>query len=150
MAASHVPQGTEVAWTSNPPSSGPHYPTFEPWAQAYPLVVARGNYLHNEEHGGVILLYNCAGDCADVSGGLTEIGMALPQDPLCAAPVNAKWIVTRDPLLPAGIVVAAAAWGWTYKATCLDPTSLGAFITSRYAQGGSDRTNCTIGTDDGT
>lgn len=141
-ASAHVPQNTEVAWRSNPPSSGAHYPTFESWAIAYPIVVPRGNYLHNEEHGGVVLLYNCDDDCTELADSLATIGHALPQDPLCAPPVNARWIASKDPLLPPGVAVAAAAWGWTYKASCLDPETLGAFISFRYAQGGSDRENC--------
>ena len=144
-AASHVPQGTDVKWASNPPSSGAHYPTHVDWALTYPVEVARGNYLHNEEHGGVVLIYNCpGGGCADVVAGLTAVGTALPQDPDCATDhINARWLVTPDHLLPDGVQVAAAAWGWTYKASCLDPVSLNAFIAARYAQGGSDKHNCT-------
>lgn len=141
--ASHVAQSTVVDWASNPPSSGAHYPTHAGWATAYPIVVERGNYLHNEEHGGVALLYNCPDGCQDVVDGLTAIGTALPQDPRCQAPINARWLVTSDPLLPADVTVAAAAWGWTYKASCVDPDTLGAFITAHYAMGGADRTNCT-------
>ena len=29
--------------------------------------------------------------------------------------------------------VAAAAWQWTYKASCVDAASLGAFIDAHYA-----------------
>ena len=145
LAASHVPQGSEVSWNSNPPSSGPHYPTLETWALAYPIVIPRGNYLHNEEHGGVVLLYNCPDGCAEIVDGLQAIGTALPHDPLCPATMNARWLMTRDPLLPDGIKVAASAWGWTYTAECLDEATLSAFISARYAQGGSDRDNCTDG-----
>ncbi len=142
-AASHVDQGTAITWASNPPSSGVHYPTHAAWAMAYPIVVERGNYLHNEEHGGIALLYNCPNGCPDVVAGLTAIGTALPQDPACTAEgVNAKWLVTSDPYLPAGVQVAAAAWGWTFKATCLDADRLSAFVTARYSMGGPDRTNC--------
>jgi hypothetical protein len=143
-AASHVPQGTVVEWASNPPSSGAHYPTHAAWALTYPIIVERGNYLHNEEHGGIALLYNCAdAGCQDTIDNLTAIGQALPQDPACVSVgVNAKWLVTRDPELPAGTSVAAAAWGWTFTATCVDDARLNAFITARYSNGGPDRTNC--------
>lgn len=147
--ASHVPQGTPLTFSSNPPSSGAHYPQPVDWALEYPIVIDRGNYLHNEEHGGIVMLYDCPnGGCQDVADGLAAIGQALPQDPQCdglnngLTAVNARWLVTSDPLLPDGVQVAAAAWGWTYKADCLDPITLGEFIREHYAQGGSDRTNC--------
>lgn len=147
--ASHVPQDSEIAFASNPPSSGAHYPTFTDWAVDYPVRIPRGNYLHNEEHGGVVLLYNCPdGGCADVEDSLASLGRALPQDPRCegqingGGAVNARWIVTPDPELPEGVQVAAATWGWTYKASCFDAETLGSFITDHYAQGGGDRTNC--------
>ena len=148
QAASHVPQGTVIDFSSNPPTSGAHYPTAADWALEYPITVMRGNYLHNEEHGGVVLLYSCPSGCQDIADSLTAIGQALPQDPACAGetngegPVNARWLVTPDPLLPDGVQVAAAAWGWDYKADCLDPDTLGMFISARYANGGGDRTNC--------
>jgi hypothetical protein len=142
-AASHVDQGTVVQWASNPPSSGVHYPTHAAWATSYPIVVMRGNYLHNEEHGGIPLLYNCPTGCPDIVDQLTAIGTALPQDPACVTEgVNAKWLVTSDPYLPDGITVAAAAWGWTFKATCVDAERVNAFITARYSMGGPDRYNC--------
>nr|HEX4313835.1 DUF3105 domain-containing protein [Kofleriaceae bacterium] len=146
--ASHVPQGAPLTFSSNPPSSGAHYPQPADWALEYPIVIDRGNYLHNEEHGGIAMLYDCPGGCQDVADGLAAIGQALPQDPACdgldngLGPVNARWLVTADPELPDGVQVAAAAWGWTYKADCLDPITLGEFIREHYAQGGSDRTNC--------
>jgi hypothetical protein len=143
QAASHVDQGTELTWPSNPPSSGAHYPTHASWAMEYPIVIPRGNYLHNEEHGGVVLLYNCPTGCTDVADGLAAIGQALPQDPACAAEgVNAKWLVTSDPYLPGSVQVAAAAWGWTFTASCLDAGRVTAFATARYSMGGPDRTNC--------
>jgi hypothetical protein len=147
-AAGHVPQGSDLTFTSNPPSSGLHYPTLADWALEYPIAIPRGNYLHNEEHGGIVMLYNCPNGCQDVADGMTAVGQALPDDPACAGetnangPINARWLVSPDPLLPDGVQVAAAAWGWTYKADCLDPTTLNGFIANRYAQGGSDRTNC--------
>jgi len=30
--------------------------------------------------------------------------------------------------------IAASAWGHTYKADCVDPTTLGQFITAHYAK----------------
>ena len=134
----HAAQGTALSWSTNPPAEGTHYPVWAPWAQAFTEVVPRGNWLHNAEHGGVILLYRCPGDCPDVTAGLKAMGTALPQDSGCERPINARWLVTPDPLLPDGVQVAAVAWGFAYRATCLDPATLKTFIAAHYAQGPED------------
>jgi hypothetical protein len=149
LSASHVPQGTVVSWPSNPPTSGPHYPTHADWATAYPIAIERGNYLHNEEHGGVVMLYNCPQGCPDIVEKLTTYGQQLAQDPQCTPPINARWIVSPDSMLEDGVVVAAAAWGWTYKTTCFNADTLDQFFADHYATGGPDRTNCTTTQDGG-
>lgn len=133
--ANHVPVGTTVEWTSNPPAIGPHYPMWARWNRTYadpPL--ERGYWLHNLEHGGVVLLYRCEDPCPDVVQGLEAVVDAIPDDPLCAPAVRVRAIVSADPLLPAHVQVAASAWGWTYTASCLDATSLAAFVADRYAK----------------
>ncbi|HSY24462.1 MAG TPA: DUF3105 domain-containing protein, partial [Polyangiaceae bacterium] len=61
---------------------------------------------------------------------------ALPDDPLCAEEstgVRVRTVITPDPLLD--VPVAAAAWGYTYKADCVDAPSLMAFATEHYGNG---------------
>jgi len=142
LPATHVDQGTVIDWPMNPPTSGAHYIQLPAWATTYPIAVMRGNYLHNEEHGGVVMLYNCPDGCPDIVASMTSFGQALPQDPQCSAPINARWIVTPDPLLEPGVTVALAAWGWSYKAPCFDEESVQHFFNEHYAAGGPDRTNC--------
>src|SRR5258708_2170075 len=50
----HEGEGTAILWDSNPPSSGAHYPI---WAafQEYTTPVPRGYYVHDLEHGAVVL-----------------------------------------------------------------------------------------------
>jgi hypothetical protein len=142
LPPSHVAQGSVIEWPTNPPTSGAHYLEPAAWATTYPFAVMRGNYVHNEEHGGIVMLYNCPDGCADVVDSMTMFGQALPQDPQCATPVNARWIVTPDPLLDPDVRVAAAAWGWSFKADCFDETRMMNFFNEHYAAGGPDRTNC--------
>jgi hypothetical protein len=137
LPATHVPVGTDVQWNSNPPSSGPHYPV---WAafQAYTSPVPRGYYVHDLEHGAIVLLYRCdpGVDCAAVAAQLQQVSDAIPTDPLCTAAgqgVRVRTVITPDPLLD--VPVAAAAWGWTYKAACVDLPSLIDFANAHYGQG---------------
>jgi hypothetical protein len=130
----HVAVGTDITtWNSNPPSSGSHYPIWAHWFQTYTTAIPRGYYVHNLEHGGVILLYNCPGGCTDVVTQLTAAMYAAPVDPSCVIPIQSRTFVTPDPLLPAGVQVAATAWGWTYTSACLDRPSLDAFIAAHIA-----------------
>jgi hypothetical protein len=141
----HVPVGTDItSWDSNPPSSGEHYPI---WAafQEFDAAVPRGYYVHDLEHGAVDFLYNCsadggagadAGACDAMIAGLRQAAASLPDDPMCDPSVRVRYVLTPDPLLD--YPVAAAAWGWTYNAACLDLPTLEAFAKAHYAQAPED------------
>jgi len=138
VSAEHVPVGTHVNYNSNPPSSGPHYPV---WAafNVFDKPVQREFYVHDLEHGAVVLLYKCdaPSGCPEVVLALKQVSDALPDDPLCnKAPVRVRTVITPDPLLD--VPVAAAAWGWTYKAKCVDVPSLTQFAKDHYAKGPED------------
>lgn len=148
--AMHVGQPLAPAdYNSSPPSSGPHcgswgqYTTYAPSA---PLPAC--NFVHNLEHGAIALLYNCPQGCADLVAALQAVLDDPPMDPNCAAP---RLLLT--PYADMQTKVAAAAWGYTWTANCLDAAavaSLRTFIAtyigtrgdapeSRVCQGGSVR-----------
>jgi hypothetical protein len=154
LPGNHVDIGTDITtWDSNPPSSGDHYPI---WAafQEYTTPVPRGYYVHDLEHGAVVLLYNCSllgdagldpdgGDAGDAAtpcdalvAGLRQVVASMPTDPLCDPSIRVRYVLTPDPLI--AYPVAAAAWGWTYNASCLDVPTLEAFAQDHYAQGPED------------
>jgi hypothetical protein len=84
-----------------------------------------------------VLLHNCgATACPDVVAALQAASDGIPDDPLCAAAgqgVRVRTVITPDPLLD--VRVAAAAWGWTYKADCADEPTLKQFALDHYGQG---------------
>jgi hypothetical protein len=136
LPGTHVPIGTDIQWDSNPPSSGPHFPIWAAY-QAYASPVPRGYYVHDLEHGAIVFLYNC-GDagCPDVVAGLQAASDAIPDDPLCQSAgegVRVRTVVTPDPLIDAPL--AAVAWGWVYKAQCLDAPTLRDFAIQHYGNG---------------
>jgi uncharacterized protein DUF3105 len=145
LPALHVPIGSVIQWDSNPPSSGPHYPIWAAY-QAYDTPVPRGYYVHDLEHGAIVFTYNCGtAGCPDIVAALQQAADSLPDDPLCTSAgegIRVRMVITPDPLLD--VVVAAAAWGWTYKAACVDLPSLEAFAAAHYGQGPEDF--CTNGT----
>lgn len=130
----HVAIPSDVTYSSNPPSSGPHYPIWAAY-KTFATPVDRRYYVHNLEHGAVVFAYRCtdASGCPQVVAALEAAAASLPTDPLCAAPTRVRAVITPDPLLD--VAVAAAAWGWTYKAECVDAASLAAFAQSHYGQG---------------
>jgi hypothetical protein len=128
----HVTVGTALAYGSNPPSSGNHYPAWGHWG-VHDTPLARGHYVHNLEHGGVALLYKCDAACPEVVDALRALADARPQDPICSGGVRARILITADPDLAAP--VAATAWGQTYQADCVDAPSLEAFLDAHYGHG---------------
>jgi Protein of unknown function (DUF3105) len=133
----HVPPGTTIAWSSNPPATGRHYPTWAGWGRTY-ASLPRGYWMHNAEHGGVVLLGNCPQGCADEIAGLLAVVRARPTDAKCAPPVRNRLLVVADPELPSGVKIAAVAWGAYYTASCLDAAALSRFIEDRYARAPED------------
>jgi len=74
----HVDPSTSPTYKSYPPASGPHYSAQGiapvPWqtigTSSSPLV--EGQYIHNLEHGGIAILYNCptGTDCTTLKNSL--------------------------------------------------------------------------------
>jgi hypothetical protein len=135
----HIAYGKVVPYSSNPPSSGPHYPEWASYGMNDAPVDAR-YFVHNLEHGAIVLLYKCdqPDGCVDVRAALTRVVDGLPDDPLCDPSVRVRALISPDPDLEAPL--AAVAWGWTYEAACLDEASLTAFAHDHYGQG--DEANC--------
>ena len=77
MGRTHIPQDTPVPkYNSSPPTSGPHASPAR-WGD-HSVEVSELNQIHNLEHGGIIIQYNCAllpagESCAVVRGELREI-----------------------------------------------------------------------------
>jgi hypothetical protein len=144
----HLPfrSSSTSTFSSNPPSSGRHFPYWAAYTE-YSEPVDRRFYVHNLEHGGVAFLYRCeaADGCPQIVSGLREAMNAIPDDPLCTEAmegVRVRALLLPDPELD--VPVAAAAWGWTYKAECLDVPSLTQFAKEHYGQG--SECSCSDGT----
>jgi hypothetical protein len=156
--ATHVPFNTPVTYESNPPASGSHWPSPATWGVYVDPPIPREQYVHNLEHGGIVLAWNCPGagtwdmgggsddagssgdggtytnPCPEISAALKELREELKPD---------KWgvirvLVTRDPLLPPGVKVAAIAWDWLWTGDTVDKTVLRCFRDARYGKGPED------------
>lgn len=58
LGRKHLPDGTKVAYNSNPPTSGDH---FAEWTKTgvYSSPISDGHLVHSLEHGYIVVSYNC-------------------------------------------------------------------------------------------
>jgi hypothetical protein len=142
----HEPVCTVIDYVSNPPSSGNHWPV---WAafKSYDKPVPREMYVHDLEHGAVVMLFNCGTACPDVVAALEKTRSDFGIDPLCvmtdSAGPAARIVISPDPKLATPI--ALTAWQSTYVATCIDAPSLLEFTQKHYGHG--TETLCNDGKD---
>ncbi|MBX7078387.1 MAG: DUF3105 domain-containing protein [Nannocystaceae bacterium] len=113
----HVTQDAVVPWQHDPPASGPHYPTWAAWGE-HTGVVPRGNWVHNLEHGGIVLSYRCNDDCEPELQTLRDV---------LAARQQLRILLTKDPLLPGQERFAAIAWTWVLRFDAPDLATLTCF-----------------------
>lgn len=108
--AEHVPEGTEIAYERIPPSSGTHWPR---WANygVYEEPLPEGLWVHNLEHGAIVVLYNCPQGCPDLVGQLREAYNSLPPSRTFG---TVKLVATSYPKLQQRL--AYLAWGREYLA----------------------------------
>jgi len=130
----HVALGTQVQYDTNPPCAGDHWPVWAVWG-THTQPVPPEYFVHNLEHGGVVLLYNCPQGCPDIVLALQCFVQAQPADPICGSDVNNRYLITPDPDLNG--TWAAAAWGYYLAGggPCVDLGALGAFAAAHYGNG---------------
>jgi hypothetical protein len=99
----HVDAEDELVYEHNPPASGRHFPTWTTYA-IHDEVVKRGHWVHNLEHGGVVLLIG-PDATAEQRATLFDAYENIPDDPNCG---HRRCVVTDDPLLDGPMAVVAA------------------------------------------
>ncbi len=103
-SVAHVPTDTVIEWLNNPPHSGKHFPIWETKGE-HDTPVERGYWVHNLEHGWIVLAYNCPDGC--------ELELDQLRAVLAARP-DISILMTEDPLLD-GPRFAAISWTWVYE-----------------------------------
>src|SRR5579883_1956952 len=101
----HVTEGSAINYRHNPPASGPHYPAPKDWG-IYTTTIAPGYWVHNLEHGGVVVLYDCPAGCSQVVAELQQAYQTFPKDKYG----EVKLLATPYSGLPNGVQVMAVAW----------------------------------------
>ncbi len=141
MGRSHIDTGEFQRYPLCPPASGPHYnqPAAPIDAKYYGPndKVIPQQYIHNLEHGGIVVLYSCPdGDCSEADqDGLKAIVANLPNSPVCNIPPGNEWpVVARFDDMPHRY--AALVWDRVLYQDTLNTDEMYAFWTSQ-----GERTN---------
>lgn len=129
----HVALNSEIVYASEPPASGNHYSTWATWDVHFEL--PRGHWVHNVEHGGIILLHRPDAP-EEVVTALRAAYDAIPDDEECG---HKRSLLAQDPLLTTPVAVIAA--DRVMDGACLDENSQQAildFVTERRGLGPED------------
>ncbi len=133
--AEHVAAGTQVEYAANPPASGSHWSSADPPAPVEPgfyvETLEEEQWVHNIEHGHVVILYDCKGDC-------DEALLSALADFFDAAPPSetfdyAKLVIAPYDGLP--FALTAVAWDVQLHLEAFDADSLLAFIEKYQDEG---------------
>jgi hypothetical protein len=103
----HLPQGQPIPYRNRPPSSGDHYDTPAGYG-FFQREIPTGNWVHDLEHGGIVVLYRtdlCDQTC---QGQLQDVYNSAPSSQLF--PGTRKMLVI--PYQDMDHAIDAVAWGW--------------------------------------
>jgi hypothetical protein len=124
----HVDPPATVSYRANPPASGNHYPVPADWGlHADP--VQPEQWVHNLEHGGIVLLYDCPSGCDAEVQQLDALRTSRPVDEFR----EVRILIT--PYTAMQHKFAAVAWGWRWQGDTVDETAIRCFIDARYDRG---------------
>jgi hypothetical protein len=136
MGHVHVPIGDRVRYANCPPASGKHYqlPAGPVKAGLYGPdegTIPQG-WVHNLEHGAIVLLYKCPGEACEESGqaALAAMYAKWPISPICQIPPgNQTPVITRFDDMP--WPYAAVVWDVVLPLQTLDEAAIFDFYAER-------------------
>jgi hypothetical protein len=142
----HVPDGSKVSYKHQPPSSGNHYNSKLgplPWSP-YKEPVQPESFVHNLEHGGIVLVYKCSGsECDDMFKQASDVFAKLPKRKEPAKPQQGQQQISEVKFLSTPYQemqpkVAALAWNKEEDMSSIDLTAITAFYNQFVDHGRED------------
>jgi hypothetical protein len=134
MPHTHVAPPTTVAYNHDPPTSGCHYSLGSGTAPISPGVYTKRvdpeYWVHNLEHGYVVVLYDCPSGCATDVAALTRWYDGHAPDP--AFPTERKIIVI--PWTTMSTRFAVESWDWFLPLATANTTAIEAFYQNHVDQ----------------
>jgi hypothetical protein len=139
MGNGHVLTGDKITYPVCPPASGKHitkigYGPLTPRVYGPDDASIPNGWVHNLEHGGLVLLYSCnKGACdAQAIAALQAFSSGFPASKICGIPAGSVGpVIARFEEMPTPF--AALIWDRALYLDTLDTAKIGAFYT-RYAE----------------
>ncbi|MFQ5408807.1 MAG: DUF3105 domain-containing protein [Anaerolineales bacterium] len=128
----HVEMGIEADYEHFPPSSGLHWPRWVEEPGFYSEQIPPEAWVHNLEHGWVVVPYNCPEACPELEDQLFGLFDAVPESTYGYP----KLLVFPNDQLPFRIV--ALAWGWELDLNEFDAQALLNFYNRHVDDGPED------------
>jgi len=128
----HIPDTQQPQYKHYPPASGPHYDTPAD-GSTYDQPLPEGRWVHNLEHGGVVILYKCPSGCPDLVKQLKDLSAAAPQ--------SKQWKETKLVVTPYDKMehqLAIVAWDWIDEMDAFDSARLLKFYNAHLDRGPED------------
>ncbi len=128
----HIPDTQTPQYKHYPPASGPHYDAPAAWGVS-PQALPEGRWVHNLEHGGVVILYKCPSGCPDLVKQLEGF--------YASAPRSQKWNEVKLVVTPYDKMqhqIAIVAWDWIDEMDSFDSARLLKFYKAHVDQGPED------------
>jgi hypothetical protein len=125
----HIPEGEPGTYDHFPPSSGEHYAPVLQY-DYYAVEVPPEYYVHNLEHGAIVVLYNCPEPCPDTETLLGEFFDRAPPDDVFG---EVKVVIGQNSDLESKVV--ALAWGYQMDLPEADVEALLDFYRRHVNQG---------------
>jgi hypothetical protein len=126
----------DVVYDDVPPTSGDHNACWADWG-VHTEDPGDEHWVHNEEHGGVVFLYQPASCAASDSGEDCAADVAALAAVLDVAS-DPRWVIT--PYAPLPSAWAAVAWGHRWLMGCFDLGAMNAFFVENVGHGSEDLT----------
>ena len=129
----HIPNGQSGVYTAPyPPTSGQHWGnTWAEW-EMYDDPIPPEVFVHNLEHGGIVLLYRCDTPCPDTVAELRDLYRTFPR----AKHGKVKMVVAPD--LKIRTPFAILAWAWLDELGSFDRDRLLRFYRAYVDHGPED------------
>jgi hypothetical protein len=125
LGQEHVnPGAPHAAYNSNPPTSGPHYPDAARWS-VYDQPLPDETLVHNLEHGGIVIGYNCPDGCPELVAQLKQL----------AGEYRSKVILAPRPNKDVPYRITLTAWTWLDGFNEFDAERIRAFVKAHKDKG---------------